>query len=999
MAVIQQANSYKTVVGWYGDCSDEECQDINLSTYKPHITSVYQWDNSGVLKVWKSNLPDTLNRAFKTLECGKLYYLYVKPGTGSFTIPNFVVSSYETEDAGRIAALCQSTPTPVATPTPVPCDCASSDFVTLESTSSSAFVSSGHTFGGFEVGTKISYQQDTLSSALASEVTLVYSNGQSAGIIVFSNAKPNNTQFIVQRGITCYTATATSSNESGDDTWQLTLQVSETLSSNCGDADPLSTPTPVPAPATYTLSANPTTPAEGNNISVVLTTENVENGTTIPYTITGVGSSDITIPLTGNFTISGGGDTKFIGIVADQVTEGNETLTLKLDNNQAEVSVVIQDTSLTQQTPTPVVPGECCPSSTTSLNTNGDPGDRQEYAVVLPGQGLQVSILIYAGWNNGGKLCIDVSDMQNAQENSSEIPRFYSLPYAPSVPLGYISRPYNNSKNTFYYTIGDDCYVAEYEDAGTDPQNPVVMTKTSGTSQPDPDPTPTPVEPTPTPEKPEQVLFRWKTINVQGVGEREVLQVKNVLKPTHPNFSNYLNTGPWTTVYGYTGNDGAYSLNNSFWPDVAVPSNYLDFYSAITFDGMTISLGAEETDATIGKYKQLSISLKDEVEFSHDSNESSPSYLFMYKEDINTESLASGASGVWPVIVKKPSVVPAPNVTGLQIQDAVTTETRLHFTWFTDISERTFTLEFATDSSFQNIVSSSQAYSHGNGSSVNQITKSGLNPATTYYFRVKGNPINNETSKSVDWAVVSGTTKPEPNNPTPTPADCTCVPDDFFGADITSDSMVVVAGQVFAAFPKGSQVGYDNSSLATDISSTIFFKHSNNDDAGVIALSGGKPNNTKFTFKDGNKCYSVTVGASNIVNGDYVATWVLQDTLPASCADASFSEEYNCCSDYDTKINVMGGRGEFLNGVQVTSHPDGRMDGNICFNAPGGYVFNIKSHTISFEGLTDTDPLTQIKLDISIDYDNVKFIYRLKSGECYEGYLNNTYNSTFTEVT
>ena len=167
--------------------------------------------------------------------------MYVKPGTGSFTIPNFVVSSYETEDAGRIAALCQSTPTPMATPTPVPCDCASSHFVTLESTSSSAFVSSGHTFGGFEVGTKISYQQDTLSSALASEVTLVYSNGQSAGIIVFSNAKPNNTQFIVQRGITCYTATATSSNESGDDTWQLTLQVSETLSSNCGDADPLST--------------------------------------------------------------------------------------------------------------------------------------------------------------------------------------------------------------------------------------------------------------------------------------------------------------------------------------------------------------------------------------------------------------------------------------------------------------------------------------------------------------------------------------------------------------------------------------------------------------------------------------------------------------------------------------------------------------------------------------------------------------------------------------
>ena len=102
MAVIQQGNTYKTVIGWYGDC-DEECQDLNLSAYKSQLTAVYQWDNGGALKVWKSNLPDALNRSFKSLECGKIYYLYVKPGTGSFTVPNFVVSSYETQDAGRVA--------------------------------------------------------------------------------------------------------------------------------------------------------------------------------------------------------------------------------------------------------------------------------------------------------------------------------------------------------------------------------------------------------------------------------------------------------------------------------------------------------------------------------------------------------------------------------------------------------------------------------------------------------------------------------------------------------------------------------------------------------------------------------------------------------------------------------------------------------------------------------------------------------------------------------
>ena len=103
MAVIQQGNTYKTVIGWYGDC-DDECQDLNLSAYKSQLTAVYQWDNGGALKVWKSNLPDSLNRSFTSLECGKIYYLYVKPQTGSFTVPNFVVSSYETQDAGRVAA-------------------------------------------------------------------------------------------------------------------------------------------------------------------------------------------------------------------------------------------------------------------------------------------------------------------------------------------------------------------------------------------------------------------------------------------------------------------------------------------------------------------------------------------------------------------------------------------------------------------------------------------------------------------------------------------------------------------------------------------------------------------------------------------------------------------------------------------------------------------------------------------------------------------------------
>ena len=104
--------------------------------------------------------------------------------------------------------------------------------------------------------------------------------------------------------------------------------------------------------------------------------------------------------------------------------------------------------------------------------------------------------------------------------------------------------------------------MGEYSDQGENWEQPVVLTKVNTTSQPDP--TPTPVAPTPTPEKPNQLAFRWASVNVQGEGTREVLQVKNILKPTNANFDSRDTINKWSTVYGFTGNDGSYSLSNAF---------------------------------------------------------------------------------------------------------------------------------------------------------------------------------------------------------------------------------------------------------------------------------------------------------------------------------------------------------------------------------------------------------------------------------------------------
>ncbi len=111
----------------------------------------------------------------------------------------------------------------------------------------------------------------------------------------------------------------------------------------------------------YQLSSDVTNVDEGQVLTISLLTENVNNGTVVPYTITGVTSDDIDgAPLTGNFVVSEtegfpytfpvplgtSGNTITFNITADTLTEGEETLTLTLDNNEDGIDIIINDTSL-----------------------------------------------------------------------------------------------------------------------------------------------------------------------------------------------------------------------------------------------------------------------------------------------------------------------------------------------------------------------------------------------------------------------------------------------------------------------------------------------------------------------------------------------------------------------------------------------------------------------------------------------------------------------------
>lgn len=113
-----------------------------------------------------------------------------------------------------------------------------------------------------------------------------------------------------------------------------------------------STPNP-----TYALSAPSLSVDEGDALTITLTTTNVANGTTIPYTITGgtgFTAADIGLSvLTGNFNVSSNTASINLNIASDFLTEGAETFTLTLNS----ITPVVAITVTVNDTVTAVVSG------------------------------------------------------------------------------------------------------------------------------------------------------------------------------------------------------------------------------------------------------------------------------------------------------------------------------------------------------------------------------------------------------------------------------------------------------------------------------------------------------------------------------------------------------------------------------------------------------------------------------------------------------------------
>ncbi len=196
-------------------------------------------------------------------------------------------------------------------------------------------------------------------------------------------------EFVVVNNIAAVAIAAIEDNlTEGNETFTLTLDglgvsqsviIVDTSTNPVPSPTPSTTPAPSPTPSpsmvvvpTYNLVKNLFAMNEGDTVYFTLNTTNIPDGTLVPYTITGVDSSDIDVSLTGSFTINNDIDAIAVTATADSLTEGNETMVMTIDGTSESQSVVIVDTSTTPA-PSPTPSTSPSPTPSPSPSPSGSP--------------------------------------------------------------------------------------------------------------------------------------------------------------------------------------------------------------------------------------------------------------------------------------------------------------------------------------------------------------------------------------------------------------------------------------------------------------------------------------------------------------------------------------------------------------------------------------------------------------------------------------------------
>ena len=607
--LVQIQDSSSIFIGWYGACGQNgnNCQDFPLTSVaiRSKISKVYQTsklpNNDGYVSfdgTIDASYDNSL-QAFTKLECGKSYIIVLKPGIGSLTIDGFTFTDQNTKDAGYITENCNQQ---TSNPTPSP----------------------------------------------------VAVNPTPTPVLPTPTPKPNSECDCAPSNYTKVTTIGASFNS--DNHTFMGFDNGVVISYD---------------PSTFT-----------DSLATMISFNYPGGKFAGMITLTAVKPSNT------EFHIRNG-NTCFTAI-ANSSNENDGSWDLELVQSKKLNNTCGDDPDLSTPSPIAVTPTPnptpspedtepklCCPENYVKSTTTGN---SSEITVVnIDVGGTLIGYYVHQAFDSNGTLCFDTST-PTSEVLIDDTSENYYYSFDGVNPIGVVNKKIISDANKFYYTNSSgECYEGNFNESGKNLSTPNVLNKIDGvggpvptptpvkTPTPTPNKTPTPTPnktPTPTPLRPKELEFRWADVLVNGLGVQSVLQVKNIIKPTNESFETRDVENNWSTLYGYTGVDSNYRLAHPAWPDASVSSDYDNFYTLpFTYEGMTFELDVSDTDVVDSsiQYKQLKVSLSDSQEFSHGSSEISPSNLYIYIGDNeDSDSAATGASSVWPVIMKKLNPTPTP---------------------------------------------------------------------------------------------------------------------------------------------------------------------------------------------------------------------------------------------------------------------------------------------------------------------------------------------------
>ena len=204
-------------------------------------------------------------------------------------------------------------------------------------------------------------------------------------------------------------------------------------------------------PTYLTLVGMPTPTNEGNIVNFTITTQNIADGSTVGYTISGIQAADISVPLTGTATVNGNIATFSIPVVSDNLTEGPETMTVTLnpvDSGGIATNVLTTSVQIVDSSTTPVY--------SITYDANGGTGTTSTTTGTLPltiaNNGFTRNNYNFSHWNtayNGTGTTYNPGDSYSGSANLT----LYAVWTLASVYSSFTGPSTATEGNTVTYTV------------------------------------------------------------------------------------------------------------------------------------------------------------------------------------------------------------------------------------------------------------------------------------------------------------------------------------------------------------------------------------------------------------------------------------------------------------------------------------------------------------------------------------------------------------------